>query len=122
MEALILTLLLALPAASSPRLDAPKQTAPERTALDGARVTQALLVSSPTPEKRRCRSCGAGIPDANLTGRLRLGADSSHLFSDRLRVYLKLDSPSATQRKRREVQLSIDVESRSQVLLLGSRF
>lgn len=72
-----------------------------------------------------CRTCGSGIPDAQVSSRLRIGADASNIFADRLRVYVKVDPPPSvrgTDRLRQEVQISLDVDHDSRFLLVGARF
>jgi hypothetical protein len=74
--------------------------------------------------ERVCRTCGAGIPDA-VVGRLRIGADSSDIvFGDSLRVYVKVTPPKilGASPAHREVQVSLDVGTSTQVVLFGSRF
>ncbi len=79
----------------------------------------ALLLSSGGTEapKPVCRTCGTGIPDAPIARGVSLGGDSSRIFADRLRVYVKVVRPAG-----KEIQLSLDLDQGSSVLLVGSRF
>jgi hypothetical protein len=83
--------------------------------LDLSLAATRVVRAGPAP----CRICGPGLPDARLGTHLRLGADSSNVFCDRLRVYVKV----APQRGDvGEKQLSVDVSTNSAVLLVGARF
>jgi hypothetical protein len=93
-------------------------TAPASGATLSARIT--LLSALPPGPRSTCRICGSGIPDARLSSSLSMGADSSSVFSQRVRVFLRKVEPSPGPR--REMLLSVDVGSNSGLFLLGSRF
>jgi hypothetical protein len=93
-------------------------TAPASGATLSARIT--LLSALPAVPRSSCRMCGSGIPDARLSPSLSMGADSSSIFSQRLRVFLRKVEP--TPGPHREMLLSVDVGSNSGLFLLGSRF
>ncbi len=101
---------------SGPSKVRPEVSAQAATAV---RALPTALVLGPTQEAPRpvCRSCGAGIPDAPIARGVSLGGDSSRIFADRLRVYVKVLRPAG-----REIQVSLDVDQGSSVFLVGSRF
>jgi hypothetical protein len=110
----------AKPAAPSDATPAP----PPRLHLDlpDARIDSSPeLATCPTPPaKPACRTCGAGIPDLSLSKRLRLGADGdASQLATRLLVYLKV-APS--KRLRHELQLGVDVDPQSCLMVLSRRF
>lgn len=95
------------------RPEAPAQR-PALAPLPSAVVLAAASSDAPRPV---CRTCGTGIPDAPIAPGVRLGGDSSRIFADRLRFYVKVARPAG-----QEIQLSLDVDQGSSVLLVGSRF
>ncbi len=100
----------------------PSKVRPEVSVAHPAAMTRSLpstfvLSGSKVTPGPVCRTCGTGIPDAPIARGVSLGGDSSRIFADRLRVYVKVVRPAG-----KEIQLSLDVDQGSSVFLVGSRF